>query len=248
MKICAYFTCGFPDLETSFVIMREILEVVDMLEIGIPFSDPIADGPTIQFSSAKALERGFKVQQAFEVAEKLKSMFPEKEIIFMTYYNIIMRKGEEEFIKKAKDSGIYGIVVPDLIPEEGTKIFEIMGKYGLKTINFVAPTTENKRIKKIAEKTTGFIYYISVTGTTGEREKLPDDMVENIKKIKNLSKKPVFVGFGVSKKEHIISLKDYADGVIIGSAIIRRVIESQNIDEACEKVKNFINYISPGQR
>ncbi len=102
MKICAYFTCGFPDLETSFVIMREILEVVDMLEIGIPFSDPIADGPTIQFSSAKALERGFKVQQAFEVAEKLKSMFPEKEIIFMTYYNIIMRKGEEEFIKKSK--------------------------------------------------------------------------------------------------------------------------------------------------
>jgi tryptophan synthase alpha chain len=247
MKICAYFTCGFPDIESSFVIMKEILEVVDMLEIGIPFSDPIADGPTIQFSSAKALESGFRVSQAFEVADKLKSIFPKKEILLMTYYNIIMRKGEEEFIKRAKDSGVYGIVVPDLIPEEGERIFEIMEKYGLKTVNFVAPTTEEIRIKKIAEKTTGFIYYISVTGTTGEREKLPDDIIENIKKVKKISKKDVFVGFGISKREHVVSLKDYIDGVIVGSAIIRKVIESQSVDEAVKKIREFLNYISPGQ-
>jgi tryptophan synthase alpha chain len=166
----------------------------------------------------------------------------------MTYYNIVMRRGEEEFIKRAKDSGVYGIVVPDLIPEEGERIFEIMEKYGLKTVNFVAPTTEERRIKKIAEKTTGFIYYISVTGTTGEREKLPDDIIENIKKVKKISKKDVFVGFGISKREHVVSLKDYIDGAIVGSAIIRKVIESQSVDEAIKKIREFLNYISPGQR
>jgi tryptophan synthase alpha chain len=248
MKICAYFTCGFPDIESSFLIMKEILEFADMLEIGIPFSDPIADGPTIQFSSAKALERGFKVSQAFEIAQKLKTLFPQKEILFMTYYNIVMRKGEEEFIKRAKDTGAYGIVIPDLIPEEGERIFELMEKYGLKTINFVAPTTKDERIKKIAKKTTGFIYYISVTGTTGEREKLPDDIVENIKKVKRISQKDMFVGFGISKREHVISLQNYVDGVIIGSAIIRKVIESKSIDEAIKKIREFLNYISPGQR
>jgi tryptophan synthase alpha chain len=118
----------------------------------------------------------------------------------------------------------------------------------LKTINFVAPTTKDERIKKIAKKTTGFIYYISVTGTTGEREKLPDDIVENIKKVKRISQKDMFVGFGISKREHVISLQNYVDGVIIGSAIIRKVIESKSIDEAIKKIREFLNYIFPGQR
>ncbi|GBD02934.1 Tryptophan synthase alpha chain [bacterium HR19] len=240
MKICAYFTCGFPDLESSFKIMREILKVADMLEIGIPFSDPIADGETIQFASAKALEMGFKVSQAFQVAEKLKSEFPQKKILFMTYYNIIVRKGLEEFIRKSKDVGIWGIIVPDIIPEESFDFCEIMKKNELKTVFFVSPLTPEKRIKKISSMTTGFIYYISTTGVTGEREKLPEGIKSKLKDVKNKAQKEIFVGFGISKREHVKELEEVADGVIVGSALIRKVIESRSFEEAEKKITSFL--------
>jgi len=220
--------------------MREILKVADMLEIGIPFSDPIADGPTIQFASAKALEMGFKVSQAFEVAERLKSQFPQKKILFMTYYNIILRKGIESFIRKSRDAGIWGIIVPDLTPEESSDFCEIMRKNELKTVFFVSPLTPEKRIKKISSMTSGFIYYISTTGVTGEREKLPEEIKNKLKDVKKIAQKEIFVGFGISKREHIKELEGFADGVIVGSALIRKVIETKSSEEAEKKITLFL--------
>lgn len=242
MKLCAYFTAGFPDLESSLFIMKNILEVADILEIGIPFSDPIADGPTIQKASEMALKHGFKVNQAFQIAKELKEKFPEKKIVFMTYYNIVFRKGIQNFISEAKKSGIWGIVIPDLIPEEGNEVMESAKKEDVKTIFLVAPTTKPQRVKKICEMTTGFIYYVSVKGVTGEREKLPDDIKDNLKVVKKFAgSKDVFVGFGISRKEQVDMLKGYADGIIVGSAIIKKVIEENDLKKAVKSIKDFLS-------
>ncbi len=241
MKICSYFTCGFPDLESSLKIMSELLEFSDYLEIGIPFTDPIADGPTIQFSSFKALENGFKVDQTFKVAENLSKSG--KKILIMTYYNIIFRN-KEKFLQNAKDSGVWGIVVPDLLPGEDLDFEELMSKLNLKTVFFVAPNTKKTRIKFIDKHTTGFIYYITVKGITGERERLPDELKQKIKSVKAVAKKEVFAGFGISKKEHIKELENIADGVIIGSAIIRKVIESNNINSAISNIRQFMRELT----
>jgi tryptophan synthase alpha chain len=245
MKLCAYFTAGFPDLESSLFIMKNILEVADILEIGIPFSDPIADGPTIQKASEMALKHGFKVNQAFQIAKELKEKFPEKELVFMTYYNIVFRKGIQNFISEAKKAGIWGIVIPDLIPEEANEVMESAKKEDVKTIFLVAPTTKPQRAKKICEMTNGFIYYVSVKGVTGEREKLPDDIKDNLKVLKKFAGgKNVFVGFGISRKEHVDMLKGYADGIIVGSAIIKKVIEENDLKKAVKSIKDFLSELA----
>ncbi len=156
MKICTYFPAGFPNVEASIKIMEWLCEFSDMLEIGIPFSDPIADGPTLQKASTIALERGFKVEHAFRTAQYLKERFPEKKILFMTYFNIVFRQ-KEKFLIEAKKSGIWGLIIPDLIPGESEDFEADVDSIGLKKIFFVAPTTPKERIKFISQKTTGFI-------------------------------------------------------------------------------------------
>ena len=240
-KLCAYFPAGFPDAESSLFLMERILEVADMLEIGIPFSDPIADGPTIQKASEIALSHGFRQKHAFNIAQKLKDRFPDKKLIFMTYYNIVFSSGVENFISRAKKSGIWGIVVPDIIPEEARELRDACQKEDMKTIFLVAPTTPPKRAKKICESATGFIYYVSVKGVTGEREKLPDDIKRNLRTLKQIaSGRDILVGFGISKKEHVDMLREYADGVVVGSAIIKKTLEEKNIKKAGEKIKRFL--------
>lgn len=241
-KLCAYFPAGFPDSESSLFLMEKILEVADMLEIGIPFSDPIADGPTIQRASEIALSHGFRLKHAFNIAQKLKDKFPDKKLIFMTYYNIVFRHGVEDFISSAKKSGIWGIIVPDIIPEEADELRDVSRKEDVKTIFLVAPTTPPERAKKICEVATGFIYYVSVKGVTGEREKLPDDIKRNLRTLKKIAlEKDILVGFGISKKEHVDMLRRYADGVVVGSAIIKKALEEKNIKKAGDTIKRFLS-------
>lgn len=242
MKICVYYTCGFPDIESSSKIFEVISEYADYIEVGIPFSDPIADGPVIQFSSQKALERGFKVNQSFPIIKKLTEKFSEKKYLIMTYYNIIF-KDIDGFLRSSKESGVWGLVIPDLPPGEDEDFEKKVDGLGIKKVFFVSPTTPKKRIKQISQRNTGFIYYITVKGVTGERDKLPEDIIKNIKEIKRLTNKEVFAGFGISKAEQIKMLKDIADGVIIGSAIIKKVIESEDVNTAIDSIRKFLQEV-----
>lgn len=242
MKLCTYYTCGFPDIDSSLKIMECISEFSDYVEIGIPFSDPVADGPVIQFSSQKAIENGFKVKDVFPILRRLSEKFTSKRYVIMTYYNIVFQN-PEDFLSKAKDSGAWGLAIPDLPAGQDIEFEEKVEKSNIKKIFFISPTTSKSRVLYISRRTTGFIYYITVKGVTGEREKLPEDLLDNIKRIKACSNKEVFVGFGISTVEQIKELKKVVDGVIIGSAIIRKVIQSGNIWEAIDKIKEFLEEI-----
>lgn len=242
MKLCAYYTCGFPDLESSVKILDVISEIADYVEVGIPFSDPIADGPVIQYANDIALKNGFKVEKTFSVIQKLSEKFPDKRFIIMTYYNIVFQGGDR-FLEKAKQAGVWGLAIPDLPPGEDENFEKKLKEEDIKTIFFVAPTTPKKRVKYITQKTTGFIYYINVKGVTGEREKLPDDLKQNIIQVRKIAKKDVFAGFGISNTSQVKELKGIADGIIIGSAIIKRVIDSSDTNEAVRKIKTFLEEV-----
>lgn len=241
MKLCTYYTCGFPDMESSFKIIKVISEFSDYIEIGIPFSDPIADGPTIQLAAQKSLENGFRLKKAFPIIKELSKEFPTKKYLIMTYYNIIFQR-KEEFLEKAKESGIWGIVVPDLPPGEDIEFEEKLKEKGIKTVFFISPTTPKNRMKYISGRTTGFIYYITVKGVTGERNELPEDLIKKIQETKKITKKEIFAGFGISSVEQVKELKGVADGVIIGSAIIKRVLEPSGNDPT-DEIKRFLSKI-----
>lgn len=220
--IC-YFMAGYPNIHDSLDTARLMIRSgADILEVGIPFSDPVADGITIQVAHEVALKNGVTPINVFWITKQLKERFPYIPLIAMTYYNPIFVMGEEKFCKIAKESGIDGFIVPDLPPEEAGNFKEIANSYGLDVIFLLAPTSDEKRIKLVTEISDSFIYYVSLTGITGARDTLPWEELENkVNQIKRFTEKPVAVGFGVSKKEHSRKLAKIADGVIVGSAIVR---------------------------
>lgn len=238
--LSVYFPAGFPDSETSEYAIDLIAKSgADIIEIGIPFSDPLADGKTIQKASEISLRSGFRVSNAFGIAERAKSANTDVHFIFMTYYNILVRIGEEKFIKTAKNCGVDGLIIPDLPPEESETITEISKNNEMSTVFLVAPTSTKERIKLIDEKTTGFIYYVSVKGVTGARDKLPEDIAIKIQNLKNTVKNYVIVGFGISKKEQVKEICRISDGVILGSVIIDMFLSGLERKE----ISNFINNI-----
>ena len=220
--IC-YFMAGYPSVEDSFETAKSLIENgADILEVGVPFSDPIADGTTIQVAHEKAVKDGITPLNVFELTKRIKQQYPEIPLIAMTYYNPIFKFGEEKFCQLAKKNGIDGFIVPDLPPEEAEDFQKIAKAKGIELIFLLAPTSNEKRVKLIGALTDSFIYYVSLTGITGERETLPwEELKERVNKIKSLTKKYVAVGFGVSRKEHTEKLSQFADGVIVGSAIVK---------------------------
>ncbi len=220
--IC-YFMAGYPSLEKSYQVAKTLIENgADILEVGIPFSDPVADGPTIQVAHEKAVKDGITPLNVFELTEKLKKDFPDVPLIAMTYYNPIFVMGEEKFISLAKSAGIDGFIVPDLPPEEASSFKKRSNEKGLATVFLLAPTSYEERIKLVGSMSDGFIYYVSLTGITGARDQLPwEELEKKVKEIKNLTGKKVAVGFGVSKKEHTERLSHISDGIIVGSAIVK---------------------------
>jgi len=235
-ELVGYITLGYPDRDKSTKACEVLLSSgCDMLELGIPFSDPLADGPVIKRASTISIERGFKVKQAFEIAKSLSKF--KKPLIFLSYLNPILKFGPREFFKRAKDSGVSALIIPDLPPEDG---FDALAQeYGIDIIYMLAPTSTDERIKLVSEKTKRFIYLVSVTGVTGMRERLPEELEEVIAKVKNYSDKPVFVGFGVSSVEEAIRVLKIADGVIIGSKLISLVDD----DPSLKKLENFVREI-----
>lgn len=237
-----YLTAGYPDFETSEKAVAALVEGgMDLLELGIPFSDPIADGPTIQAASTVALENGASIAGIFDLLERLRKNHPALSILLFTAYNPVYhyKGGEAAFLDEAARRGADGILIPDLPPEAAKGLGEAAGRLDLSTVFLAAPTTTPERAKAVAEASTGFIYYISLKGVTGARATLPADLSDRVRALKAVTDKPVGVGFGVAAPEQARAVAEVADGVIVGSALIKLVAETAGKPELAERVREY---------
>ena len=242
-----YLCAGDPTPElTAKLLLTLEAAGADLIELGVPFSDPIADGPTVQRASERALTHNISLQQILEMVTTLRTQ-TDIPIALMSYYNPIFRMGEAAFCKAVQEAGVDGVIVPDLPPEQAQQLLEIAPRYNLATIFLVAPTSPPERMKLIASVSTGFIYCVSVTGVTGARAMLSDEIAPMITELRKHTDKPISVGFGVSTPEQAKQVVDIADGAIIGSAIIN-VVEENMDDEAklLAAVKQFASDLAAG--
>lgn len=237
----AYITAGDPSLaETEKLVLALDKAGVDIVELGVPFSDPLADGPTIQRASQRSLKKGTNIGAIIKLVKSIrkKSEIP---LALMSYYNPVYRYGLKRFVKKTKNAGVDGVIVPDLPPEEAGSLVRLSRNSGYCCIFLLAPTSTSDRIRLAAGMSTGFIYYVSLTGVTGARDRLPADIVSHVRKIKRVSKKPVCVGFGVSSERQAKSISRIANGIIVGSAIIRVIEKNLGGPDLTKKVSNFVS-------
>ncbi|WP_457567612.1 tryptophan synthase subunit alpha [Desulfurobacterium sp.] len=242
-----YATACDPDFDASLEFFRIILRHADIVEVGMPFSDPLADGPTIQKAHERALKSGATTEKVFELVSVLRDEFPDKGLILMGYYNPVFVYGEKRFIEDAASAGVDGFIIPDLPPEEGKAFSGYAKDRGLSPIFLAAPTSTDDRLKLIAEVSGDFIYYVSLTGTTGVREELDYRSIkEDILRVRRISGKKVVVGFGISRKKHIISLYDAADGFVVGSAVVRKIEQgdASGLEELLMELKSGIKEAS----
>ncbi len=238
-----FITAGYPSLSITQKLILEFSKIgVDIIELGVPFSDPMADGPIIQEASQYALNKKINLQKILDLVKVVRksSKVP---ICLMTYYNPIFCFGEERFSKQAYFSGVDGVIIPDLPPEEGKSFIKLASRNKLDVICFISPTTSLKRMRYIARIAKGFIYYVSLTGVTGPRQVLSSDLKNNLKTIKRLTDKPVCVGFGVSNPRQIKEIYKIADGVIVGSAIVKKIRSNISRPDLVKKVSNFVSYL-----
>lgn len=215
-----FITCGDPDLETTAACVREMVKAgAGIIELGIPFSDPTAEGPVIQDANLRALNGGVTTEKVFDLVKNLRSDV-EIPLIFMTYANVVFGYGTEKFLSACSEIGIDGIILPDLPFEEKEEFLPICRKFGVDLISMIAPTSE-KRIAKIAKEAEGFIYIVSSLGVTGTRDEIKTDLEPIIKKIREVTKIPCAIGFGISTPEQARNMAKISDGAIVGSAIIK---------------------------
>lgn len=233
MAFMPFITAGDPDIATTARLIRELASCgVDLIEVGFPYSDPIADGPVIQASYSRALGKGLHITDIFGTIQSLttseKNLPP---LVAMVAYSLIFRAGPEKFVQQAKQAGFAGLIVPDLPADEASEMTVIAERQGLDLVQLIAPTTNSARAEKILSSARGFIYCISVAGTTGVRDQLPPELLDQLRSLKKQTKLPLAVGFGISRPEQVPSLRGLADGVIVGSAIVRHVaaITEQNV-------------------
>ncbi len=241
----AFITAGYPSLEATEKLVLGFDRIgVDMVELGVPFSDPMADGAIIQSSSQYALESGVNTVDILALVRRLRKK-TDIPICLMTYYNPVFCFPEKNFIEQAVSSGVDGLIIPDLPPEEDSFLVKYSRLKGLDTIFFITPTTTLERAKYISHMSKGFIYYVSLTGVTGQRKKLPKDITSNIKKIKSFTFVPVCVGFGVSNQAQVKSICRVADGVIVGSAIVSKIRDNIGRPGLTRNVCSFVRRLLP---
>jgi tryptophan synthase alpha chain len=241
-----YFMCGYPTASQSVeLVLAAAAGGADIIELGMPFSDPLADGATIQHAGHVALERGMTIDGCMNVARQVlaRSNVP---LLLMGYYNPLMAYGLERFCQTAATSGVCGLIIPDLPPEEATPLQQAAKKYGLAMIFLVPPTASNDRIAQIVRVATqdpkGFLYCVSLRGVTGSRKALPPDLQQFVSRVYGYTKEqkmPIAVGFGLSTPEHIAEVTSYADGAVVGSAIVH-LIDQHEESEQVEAVKRYI--------
>ncbi|WP_269524765.1 tryptophan synthase subunit alpha [Coraliomargarita parva] len=216
----AYLCAGDPDFETSLEACRSLIESgVDVLELGVPFSDPLADGLTNQLAAQRALESGMTSERVLELVRAIRR-FSEVPIVFYTYYNLVFAQGSDLYAEKAKAAGVDGLLTLDLPPEEAAEHLAACEKHGLATVFIVAPTTPDERLDIICGATSGFVYYVSREGVTGEQASMSADIAGRVEAIKQHTDRPVVVGFGISNAQHVSTVAQAADGVVVGSAIV----------------------------
>lgn len=241
--IC-YVVAGYPDLATTEEIVSSMVSAgADIIEIGIPFSDPIADGSSIQEASYHALQKGITPDKSLKISKNIRKKFPELPILTMTYSNILLRTGFGNFMRKSKDSGIDGFILPDMTIEESKYYLQEASKLGVATIFLVSPNTSRCRMQSIVNTSSGFVYMVSVYGITGTRESFEDYTFNAIKNIKQIAgtKIPVAVGFGISTPSHIRLMSNAgADAVIVGSAIIDKIKRSANKKKMLQELQCFV--------
>jgi tryptophan synthase alpha chain len=231
-----YFTAGFPGKATFFEVLDYLLKEGDIVEIGVPFSDPIADGPTIQKSSFLALKEGVDLKKIFSWIKKARRKH-ETPIVLMSYFNPILSFGLESFFKEAKEAGVDGVIIPDLSLEESIVWFK--KRSDIAVIFLAAPTSRKERLKEISKRSKGFLYCVSVTGVTGARKSLPSYLFKFLEEAREVSPLPVAVGFGISRGEQVERLKGYAHGIVVGSALIKPFLE-ESISRAQDSLRNIV--------
>lgn len=218
-----FITAGDPDVDMTKDLIRTLTSAgVDLIEVGFPYSDPIADGPVIQASYTRALNGGITVDQILQAIAEVKSD-DTPPLVAMVSYAIVFRHGVEEFIQDAKKAGFAGLIIPDLPGAEAAECFELVRSYGLNLVQLVAPTTPRERVQQIVQNSSGFLYCVAVAGTTGVREQVADALLDQLRWLREETDLPLAVGFGISKPEHVMPLRELADGVIIGSGIVRQL-------------------------
>ena len=225
-----FVTAGDPGIATTAAVIQAAQAAgADLCEVGVPYSDPIADGPVIQASYQRALDAGFRLQNVFDLGRDLQTggtgavMMPR---VTMVSYSIIYRIGIAKYVERAKAAGYSGAIVPDLLVEEAAPLSQICRDADFDLIQLVTPTTTRDRQRRIADLTTGFLYYVSVTGITGERTALPTNLVDNVSWLREQTDLPICIGFGISGPETAAQLAPIADGLIVGSAVVRRIAEA----------------------
>lgn len=230
---------GDPDLDLSAALIKKMAELgADLIEIGIPYSDPIADGPTIQRATQRALAQGINLDKIFKLIDMLGEISPP--LIIMSYFNPIFSYGLSRFAHDCAHWGVSGVIIPDLPPEEAKTWVREARSAEVDTIFLTSPTSSPERIKKIVRLSRGFIYHVSLTGVTGAREQLAENLKSAMEKIKKESSKPVAVGFGISSPEQAREISTMAEGIIIGSALISIIEEEKNKEKLLERVENFL--------
>lgn len=223
-----YIMAGYPSLESTKNVLLLFEECgADVVELGVPFTDPLADGPIIQRASERALLQGITLKKVIAFVRVLRQSI-QVPLVIMTYYNPVFKYGEEAFVKDAKGAGVAGLIIPDLPPDEAGNLIRFARKESLDTVFLLAPTSTPERIKKVVKASRGFIYYVSVTGITGSRLLLDGSLEIFISGIRKYTDKPIAVGFGVSSPEEASSVSKVSDGVIVGSAIVKRLHESHD--------------------
>jgi tryptophan synthase alpha chain len=241
-SLVAYVTCGDPDLATTLdIVLAAIAAGADIIELGVPFSDPVADGPVIQRASERALKNGTTLESVLKLARDIRKK-SEAGLIIFSYLNPIMRMGIAEFSVAAAKAGVDGALITDLPMEEAGDYLVEMRKRKLATVFLAAPTSTDARLKEIAKASTGFVYAVSRTGVTGARKQLPEDAQELVKRLRRYTKLPIAVGFGISTAEQFASVGKFADAAVVGSAIVETI--ERNPGKEAESVAQFVKQLS----
>jgi tryptophan synthase alpha chain len=239
--LAPFITVGFPDVPTSEALARTILESGgDMLELGVPFSDPLADGPTVQMTSYRALQNGVTVRECLDVVRRLRAQGVESPLIFLGYYNPYLRYGPERFLDDAAAAGLDGMIVPDLPTEEAAQFGEMAADRGIHLIPMLAPTSSDERIEDACKAAGGFIYCVSLTGVTSARSSLSHATSGLVERIRQHTDLPILVGFGVSRLEHLVEIGTYAEGAAVGSALLDAVDRAPP-DGKVDAARDFIH-------
>ena len=247
-KLVTFTTGGDPDLETSFSILKTIISnKIDIVEIGMPFSDPMADGPTIQESSTRSIENGTQIQDIFELVEKIRTLNNEIPVILMGYYNSIFNMGVEEITSKCVQVGVDGLIIVDLQPEEDADLYVKTKENNIDLIRLITPTTNKERLKTILNNASGFLYYVTVTGITGQNSANLKELETSINLIRSESNLPIVAGFGIKSREDVENISAFTDGVVVGSSIVNIIKDNiSNKKNMLEKISLFTQDLKKG--